>query len=172
MSGIDDLIKGAAGKGALGSILGGLTGGGSGGGLGSILGGLTGGGSGRSGGGGGILGSLVPLVAGMLTGGGLNKLLSGFKGKGMASQADSWVARGDNEAISAEDVRKVVPADELTRIANELGVSEDEAAAAVAQTLPAVVDHVTPEGAVPAQSELETKLEELKKLAQEIGVAG
>ena len=49
------------------------------------------------------------------------------------------VGTGANEPISAA-TSQVVGDEELAKIAGELGVSEGEAAAAVAQVLPAVVD--------------------------------
>ncbi len=171
MSGLDDLIKGVAGGkgGGLGDILGGLTGAAGGGGLDDILGGLTGGktGSGKSGaagGMGGLLTSLLPVLGGMLASGGLQKVLAGFQANGLSAQADSWVGTGENEPISAADVRKVVGDEELARIAGELGVSEDEAAAAVAEVLPTVVDKVSPDGKLPPASELDSAFGALEGL--------
>ena len=115
------MIKGVSGDkgGGLGDILGGLTGAAGGGGLDEILGGLTGGstGSGKSGaagGMGGLLTSLLPVLGGMLASGGLQKVLAGFQANGLSAQADSWVGTGENEPISAADVRKVV-GDESSR---------------------------------------------------------
>ena len=169
MSGLDDLIKGATGgqSGGLGDILGGLAGGGGSGsgGLGDILSGLTGGGGGKGGAGmGGLLGSLLPMLGGLLAGGGLQKILSGFQAKGLSAQADSWVGTGENEPISGADVREVVGDEEISRIARELGVSEDEAAAAVAQVLPEVVDKVTPDGKLPPDDELDSAFGALEHL--------
>ncbi len=170
MSGLDDLIKGAAGGqgGGLGDLLGGLAGGGSAGGLGSILGGLSGG-AGDSpgvgaGGMGGLLGSLLPMLGGLLAGGGLQKVLSGFQANGLTAQADSWVGTGENEPISGADVRKVVGDEELAKIATALGVSEDEAANAVAQVLPEVVDRVSPDGHLAPDSELDSAFGALEEL--------
>ena len=95
---------------------------------------------------GGLLGSLLPALGGMLAGGGLQQVLSGFQANGLSAQTDSWIGTGENKPISGEDVRKVVGAEELAKIAAQLGVSEDEAADAVAQVLPTVVDKVSPEG--------------------------
>ena len=166
MSGIDDLIKGVAGGqgGGLGGILGGLAGGDSGGGgLGDVLGGLGGGKTGSQAGGmGGLLTSLLPVLGGMLAGGGLQKVISGFEAKGLSAQAASWVGTGENAPISGADVRKVVGDEELARIAAELGVSEDEAADAVAQVLPAVIDTVSPEGHLAPDSELDSAFEGLE----------
>ena len=159
MSGLDDLLKGAQGGG---------------GGLGGLLGGILGGGAGgRSAGGGGLGGNpllrmLLPLVASMLANGGLKKVLSGLQQKGKAAEADSWVARGENRPVAGPDIRDAVGDDEITSIADKLGISKDEAATAVAAVLPDVVDQVTPSGELPPDDELE---EQLRKL-REAGSAG
>ena len=173
MSGLDDLIKGVSGGqgGGLGELLGGLAAGdGSGGGLGDILGGLTGGGDARGampGGMGGLLTALLPLVGGMLAGGGLQKMLSGFQANGLEAKADSWVGTGENAPISGADVRKVVGDDQIAQIAAKLGVSEDEAADAVAQVLPAVVDRVSPDGHLAPESDLDAAFGALEQAGGE-----
>ena len=176
MSGIDDLIKGVAGGqgGGLGGILGGLAGGDSGGGgLGDVLGGLGGSkASSQTGGMGGLLTSLLPVLGGMLAGGGLQKVISGFEANGLSAQAASWVGTGKNAPISGADVRKVVGDEELGRIAAALGVSEDEAADAVAQVLPAVIDTVSPEGHLAPDSELDSAFEGLEQFGGETQETG
>jgi uncharacterized protein YidB (DUF937 family) len=179
MGGLDDLVKGATGGqgGGLGDLLGGLTGGSGSGGLGGLLGGLAGGGpggrgSGMPGGMGGLLASLLPMLGGMLAGGGLQKIISGFQANGLAGQADSWVGTGENEPISGADVRKVVGDEEIARIATELGVSDDEAAAAVAQALPAVIDTVSPEGKLAPESELDSAFQALERLGDDTRETG
>lgn len=173
MSGLDDLIKGASGgQGGLGDLIGGLAAGGGAGGLGDLLGGLAGGGGkpgagGLPGGMGGLLGSLLPVIGGMLAGGGLQKVISGFQANGLSAQTDSWVGTGENEPISGADVRQAVGDAELTKIAAQLGVSEDEAADAVAQVLPTVIDTVSPEGHLAPDSELDAAFESLEHLGDE-----
>jgi uncharacterized protein YidB (DUF937 family) len=157
MSGLDDLLKGAQG--------------GSGGGLGDLLGGILGGGA-RSGGlgaGGGLGGNpmlrmLLPLVASMLMNGGLQKILGRLQAQGKGAQADSWVGTGANEPVGADDVRQAIDKEELDRIAEQLGVSQDEAAEAVAQVLPDVVDQASPDGALPDDDELDRKFGRLHEL--------
>lgn len=170
MSGLDDLLKGvteSGGGGGLGDLLGGVLGGsGGGGGLGDILGGVLGGGSRGGGGGaaGGVLKMLLPMVIGMLGSGGLGKIIGGMKANGLSAQADSWVSTGANEPVGADDVRRVVDQADIARVAEQLGVSEDEAAEALAQVLPAAVDHVTPQGQVPDDREVDSALDQLKSL--------
>jgi uncharacterized protein YidB (DUF937 family) len=158
--GLDDLIKDAAGGtggGGLGDLLGGLAGGDGDDALSGILGKVTGGGQG-GGGMGSLLTGLVPMVGSLLAGGGLQKVLASLQANGLGAQAASWLGTGANEPISADDVRKVVGDAELAKIAGELGVSEDDAAAAVAKVLPEVVDKVSPDGQLPPEKELDSAL--------------
>jgi uncharacterized protein YidB (DUF937 family) len=174
MSGLDDLLGsltksaggGGQGGGGLEDLLGGILGGGSsggsgGGGLQDILGGLLGGGSGGSPGtaaGGMNLGALAaalgPLLAKLLQGGGLSKLLGNAQASGLSAQADSWVGTGENESVSGQDIRGIVGDDAVRSVAEQAGISEDEAASVLAQVVPQVVSGLTPGGQVPSDDEL------------------
>ncbi len=171
--------------GLLDQILGGLGGGASGrGGLGGM------GGMGGSGGGmGRVLASLLPVVLGMLvnrsrgggsmTGGGfpgglgaqpeggglggmggLGGLLRQFTERGYGQQAQSWVSTGPNQAIDPGALSEVFGQDEISRIAAQAGVSDDEARDGLAHLLPEVVDHFTPGGTMPDDDELESRINE------------
>jgi len=153
MGGLGDLLKGA--------------GGGSGGGLGDLLGGILGGGS--QGGGGGLGGNpmlkmLLPLVASLLMNGGLQKILGQLQQNGKGATGRSWVSTGPNEPVGAADIKAALDQGELAKIAQQLGVSEDEAADAVAQVLPDVVDQATPGGELPDDDELDRTFGRLHEL--------
>ena len=173
MSGLDDLLgsltKSAGGSGQggggledlLGGLLGGGSSGGSGGGLQDILGGLLGGSSGGSPGtaaGGMNLGALAaalgPLLGKLLQGGGLSKLLGNAQASGLSAQADSWVGTGENQSVSGQDIRGIVGDDAVRSVAEQAGISEDEAASVLAQVVPQVVSGLTPGGQVPSDDEL------------------
>ena len=142
----------------LDELLGGLLGGsGAQGALGSLLGGSRGGGS--------PLNALLPVVTGMLAGGGLSKLVSGMQSAGLEDKAKSWIAKGENKPISADEVKQVVPAEKIAEVAQKAGVSHDDAAGLIAQALPAVVSHVTPDGHVPADGALDQALGKLATAA-------
>ena len=157
MGGLGDLLKGtgSGGSGGLGDLLGGILGGGArGGSLGA--GGL---------GGNPMLRMLLPLVAGMLMNGGLQKILGRLQQSGKGDKGQSWISAGPNEPVGAAEIKDALDGQELARIAQQLGVSEDEAAEAVAQVLPDVVDQATPAGELPDDAELDRtfgKLHELK----------
>ena len=150
MSGLDD-------------ILGGLMGGkGGSGGLDDVVGGLMGG-RGGGGGGGSAMGALLPVLAGVLASGGLSKVMGGLKANGLSAQADSWVGTGANEPVSGRDVEQAVGQEQIQQIAKQLGISESQAADAVAQALPEVVDKVSPEGQLPPEQDLDAAFDKLAK---------
>ena len=101
--------------------------------------------------GGGLLAALLPLIASFLQNGGLNKILAGFQQKGMSSQAASWVGTGDNEAVSGADLEQVIGSDQISAIAEQSGLSNEQAADAVAEVLPQVVDLRQPRGRAPGR---------------------
>jgi uncharacterized protein YidB (DUF937 family) len=139
-----------------------------------LLGGLLGGSGGASGALGSLLGgsrgaspltALLPVVTGMLAGGGLGKIMSGLEAAGLGDKAKSWVAKGENTPLSADEVKRVVPSEKIAEVAQKAGVSHDEAAGLIAQALPAVVDHVTPDGHVPDAGAVDAKLGTLQAAA-------
>jgi uncharacterized protein YidB (DUF937 family) len=149
MSGLDDL---------LGSLLGGK-----GGNLGNLVSGLAGGQG--LGGGNPMLAVLLPIVGGLLAGGGLQKILSGFHSQGLSSQTDSWIGSGANQPVTGEQVKAALGENQVAEVAQKLGVSHDEAAAALAEVLPKVVDHASPGGRLKPQAELDSAFEQLKQSA-------
>ena len=155
MNSLDDLLKGSGGSGGLGDLLGGILGGG---GSGARSGGLAGGQAG------GMMAMLLPLVASLLMNGGLQKILGRLQAQGLGAEADSWVSPGENKTLDGAAVRQALDDDEITSIATQLGVSEDEAAEAVARVLPDVVDQVTPQGQLPPDDELDEKFGRLQSL--------
>ncbi|MFD9906228.1 YidB family protein [Streptomyces sp. NPDC059063] len=139
--------------------------------LGGLLGGLLGGGGqqgagtsggGASAGGANILGALLGALMSKNGGGNpLGGLLDGLTKAGLTEQAQSWVGPGENQAVTGEQVRQALPDDALQQAAQDAGVSPDQAADEIAQSLPQVVDKLTPDGQVPTES-----LEEIIKAQQ------
>jgi uncharacterized protein YidB (DUF937 family) len=70
----------------------------------------------------------------------------------------SWISTGPNPPVSANQVTDVLGADVLSQFAAKAGVSNQDAGGLLASLLPAVVDHLTPKGEVPATNELESGL--------------
>lgn len=104
-------------------------------------------------GGGGAGGNpLMKLVLGMLSNqqGGLQGLIEQFTRAGFGQQAQSWVSTGQNLPISAEQITQVLGGQggQLQQLAQQFGMSQDQVSGGLAQLLPSVVDHLTPNGSV------------------------
>lgn len=169
--GLGDLLGGLMGGGASQS------GGGSGG-LGDLLGGLLGGGAGQGGNrptdlgglgmgqnqgqgqvqsssglgnkGGALMLLLLPLAMQWVQrNGGIGGVLERFKSKGYSQQAASWVSTGENEELQPQAVNELMGTEELSRMSQQLGVSEEEVSSSMAQILPEVMNQLTPQGGVP-----------------------
>jgi uncharacterized protein YidB (DUF937 family) len=128
---------------------------------------LGGGGGGGQGGGGkgaamaGMAAVAAPMVLKFLQGGGLDKLLGNMQSKGMEDKAQSWVSKGENRAITPQELEQVVPKEQIDQLAQQTGATPEQAEEVLAQALPQVVDKVTPDGQLPQQAQLDDMLGQL-----------
>ena len=102
-------------------------------------------------------------LVGSLAGGGLEKAISQIDEKGLGDKAKSWIGTGANEAISSDQVKDVLENDQIEAVATKLGVTPDQAADAIAEYLPKIVDQVSPDGKLPGGADLEDALAKLGK---------
>ncbi len=153
--------RGLPGMGGMARAPGGASPGGLGG-LESMLGGGGGGGMAGAAGAGGIVAVLLQLLQ---QNGGLGGLLAQFQKAGYGDHANSWVSNGQNMPISGDILSKVLGSGQLDQIAQQLGMSRGQAADQVASALPDVVNHMTPQGAVPSNGDdlVNRALEMLKR---------
>ena len=124
---------------------GGMGGGGLGGGLGDILKGNLG----------GILGG---AAAGSVISGGLGDLLKQFQQNGHGETANSWVSPGPNKQIAPDDLANALGADQINGLMSQTGLSRDELLSGLSQHLPDVINHLTPDGRVPSESEVSERI--------------
>jgi uncharacterized protein YidB (DUF937 family) len=106
------------------------------------------GGANVAGGNNAALGAVVNLIQGYP--GGLGGLVSSFQKNGLGDAVNSWVGTGQNQSVSAQQVQSGLGAEAVQAIASKLGISPDMAGGVLAQLLPHVVDHLTPNGQIPA----------------------
>ena len=98
-----------------------------------ILGGILGGGGGGQGGGGkgaamaGMAAVVAPMILKFLQGGGLNKLLGNMQSKGMEGKAQSWVSKGEDKAITPQELEQVVPKEQIDQLAQQTGATPEQA---------------------------------------------
>ena len=127
------------------SVNAGLPGGAMGGGLGDLL-------------KGGLGGLLAGGAAGSVISGGLGDLLKQFQQNGQGDTANSWVSPGPNKQIAPDDLAKALGADQIATLASQSGLSRDELLTGLSQHLPDVINHLTPDGRLPTESELSGRI--------------
>lgn len=114
--------------------------------LGNVLGGMMGGGQqgaqGQS--------PLIAIVLQMLQqNGGLQGMLGKMQQAGFGEQAQSWIGTGQNMPISPDALSQIFGQGQLGKIAEQLGMPQQDVAGGLAQMLPGVVDQMTPQGQIP-----------------------
>jgi uncharacterized protein YidB (DUF937 family) len=80
--------------------------------------------------------------------GGLAGVLEKFKAGGLAEQAASWVGKGENLSISADQISSVLGSGAIAEMAAKFGIDPADLSAKIAEHLPTVVDKMTPDGEV------------------------
>lgn len=108
--------------------------------------------SGSSGGQTALLNAALSLLGGQ--GGGLGGLVQAFSRNGLGDIANSWVSTGQNLPITPDQIHKVLGAQQVSQFAAQAGLAPDAAGSTLAALLPALVDKLTPDGAVPAGDQL------------------
>ena len=84
--------------------------------------------------------------------GGVAGLMEKFKAGGLTEQAASWVGTGENIAVSPEQISSVMGEGAIADMAAKFGLSPEVLSAQIAEHLPTVVDKLTPNGEVSADS--------------------
>ena len=121
----------------------------------SVLGSAMGAMGGSQGGAGGdmlmrVLGGLLNPAGGAGGAGGLAGLVQQLQQGGLGEVVQSWVGTGQNLPVSAEQLHAALGDDQVSAMAQEAGVPQDDLMAQLSQMLPGVVDKLTPNGELPA----------------------
>ena len=95
--------------------------------------------------------------------GGIAGLMQNFQQNGLANLLQSWISTGHNLPISAEQIQQVLGHQQVAQIAEQAGVSHEEASSGLASLLPQMVDRLTPNGQVPQSGDLVSQGMELLK---------
>ncbi len=82
--------------------------------------------------------------------GGIGGILQTFEGAGLGGVAQSWLGGGQNQAVSPDQVQGALGPGAVGQVASQLGVPPDQAAGHIAQFLPLIMDHLSPNGQAPA----------------------
>ena len=110
---------------------------------GSGLGGLGGQGQGD------LLGAVLSMLGNDSPLGGLAGLAARFQQGGLSEVLQSWIATGQNQPVSGDQLHEVLGGDAIGALARQLGLSPGDAAGQLSQVLPQLIDHLTPHGQAP-----------------------
>jgi len=106
--------------------------------------------------------------------GGVGGLVSALEQGGLGGVVNSWVGNGANQSVSGEQLgqalRGTAAGQHVEEMAQKLGVDPSQVLAQLAQHLPGVVNHLTPNGEVPASGGSGFDLSELSGLASKLGL--
>jgi uncharacterized protein YidB (DUF937 family) len=81
---------------------------------------------------------------------GLPGLVQHLISSGLAEQVASWVSKGDNQAVDAQQLGAALGPDKLNDLSKQVGVPIDQLLPALAAALPTVIDALTPDGQMPS----------------------
>jgi uncharacterized protein YidB (DUF937 family) len=99
---------------------------------------------------GGLLGNLGSSGPGGLLSGGLKELVDRFSANGQGDAVNSWVGKGPNKNVQADQLKTAIGLDVLETLSQQTGLSQDELLARLSRALPDAVDKYTPDGRLPA----------------------
>jgi len=104
-------------------------------------------------------GSSLISVAGELIqkAGGVQGLVAMLQQHGLGEAVQSWVGTGSNQAVSGDQLGQALQngglGSAVQEAAGKLGVDPGQLLGQLSQILPHAVDHLTPDGQVPAQGQ-------------------
>lgn len=132
----------------------------------SVLGAVMGGGQGQTQNSGqaALINAVIQMIGNKQdgAGGGLAGLVQAFTQSGMGNIASSWVGKGQNMPVSADQIRDALGGADsgglLAQLAQSAGMSQGDASSHLSQILPGLVDKLTPDGQIPHADSLESML--------------
>lgn len=109
-------------------------------------------------------GGIASLQRMVNSSGGLQGITSKLTSGGLGQQVQSWVGHGQNQPVSGSQVQQAIHPDTLHEMSQQAGMTHEETSNHLAQALPEMVDHATPEGQMPESDPFEKGLDAVKRL--------
>jgi outer membrane protein OmpA-like peptidoglycan-associated protein/uncharacterized protein YidB (DUF937 family) len=104
-----------------------------------------------------LLAALLALMTNQETGG-FAGFIDRFREAGLGDMVTSWITSGDNAEISDEQVESAFGEETITTISEEVGIEREKTKEALAFMTPKVVDSLSPDGEVPDEESLLSKI--------------
>jgi uncharacterized protein YidB (DUF937 family) len=99
--------------------------------------------------------AILSTILGMLNHpqiGGISGLLQKFQSAGLGHLVQGWISNGPNPPVTPDQLHQAIGPDQVNAIAQKLGIPPGEATKRIAAYLPEVIDKLTPNGQIPAQT--------------------
>jgi uncharacterized protein YidB (DUF937 family) len=96
--------------------------------------------------------------------GGLQGMTSKLTKSGLGKQVQSWIGDGENQPVSGHQVQQAMDPNELHKVAQNAGMSDEEASDQIAKAMPEMVNQATPQGQIPQQDPFAKGLDSIKKM--------
>jgi len=91
-------------------------------------------------------------------GSGVSDMFNKLKDSSIGEQFQSWIGKGENQPVTADQVTEALGPDAMNKIAEKTGTTPEQAAENVAQKLPGMVDKITPDGQLPDPATIKANL--------------
>jgi uncharacterized protein YidB (DUF937 family) len=105
-----------------------------------------------------VMNLVTEMITNHSSGNGLAGLVQQFAGAGLGAQASSWVSTGPNIPVTGDQMHQALGADQIAALAQKSGLPPGQLSDLLAQVLPQVINHVTPNGEVPQGAGLQSAL--------------
>jgi len=89
-----------------------------------------------------------PLSALLTQNGGLQGLMAKFSQGGLGEIFSSWTGMGENQAISPDQIQRVLGSGQIAALASKLGIDPAQATSFLSEHLPKIIDKLTPTGQI------------------------
>ncbi|MGD9920543.1 MAG: YidB family protein [Pseudorhodoplanes sp.] len=100
------------------------------------------------------IGGLGGLLAGGAGGGMLGDLMRQFDQSGAGDAARSWISQGDNMPVTPGQIERTFGPDIINQLADQFGLGKNELLQGLSETLPDVVNQLTPDGRLPTEEDI------------------
>ena len=110
---------------------------------------------------GGALGNLAEQIGHSALGGQILKavgpavlgtVIEQLNAQGLGAKVNSWLGQGENQPLTADEVRQALGNAKLQEMAQSLGIPVEQIADVLAKSLPAAVDKASPNGVLDPQA--------------------
>lgn len=117
---------------------------------------------------GGMMEALSGLTGGKLD---MGSLMGKLKEGGLGGQVDSWMGDGENEPVSADQIKSAFGEEQMAAASEKMGCDADTCAQQLSESLPDLADKFSGGGSMLDASALTDKLGDMGGLLDKVGGA-